>query len=60
MRRPMDFLPFAPIKNSGFTPNVSRQVDNEAKFGFLHLGRHRIAGINAGESALRADRQPFK
>lgn len=49
-----------PCQNSGFTPDVPRQLDNQAKLGFLHLGCHRIAGINAGKSALRAYRQPFK
>src|SRR5262249_6704019 len=52
--------PWALTRKSGFTPNFPRQLDNKTELSFLHLRRHGIASVNAGEAALRAYRQPVK
>ncbi len=42
------------------TPDIARQAAHQLKFALLGLRRHRIAGVDAGEAALRADRQPVQ
>src|SRR5215475_10830012 len=36
-------------------PNVACELDHEAELFLLHVRRDRIAGVDAGEAALRAD-----
>src|SRR5580765_5083497 len=38
-------------------PDVLRQFYHELELGFLHLGADRVAGVDAGEAALRTDRK---
>src|SRR5438128_12610600 len=41
--------------SSSVAPNVACNLDHQAQLSLLHLRRDRIAGVDAGEAALRAD-----
>src|SRR6266436_9535792 len=41
--------------SSSVAPNVARNLDHQAQLSLLHFRRDRIAGVDAGEAALRAD-----
>src|ERR1700750_2385240 len=48
------------LYSSSLAPNFARKRNHKPELLLLHLRRDRIAGVDAGEAALRTDREPVE
>src|SRR3569833_3318288 len=48
------------LSSSSRAPDLPRHLEDARERGFLHLRRHRVAGVDAGEATLRAEAEALE